>query len=195
MSDEVLVILNKIKNGKTVNESDTEKLTLNDLLKKDDNNITYLEYCCKGYLLFLNKKITKEIGKNKEALYICINNGCLFEIGEFDENILFENISENKTLVEYIFEKQIGSQIRLSNIHEHLEILDYFIRYNQSALIEKEFALKLFEEKNGVYPIDKYIKLISNGEQVVNEIVKKTIDLVPIDCLLKYCKKSLTIVF
>ena len=164
INNDTLKILNSIKNTDE-RYYDFSDITLNDLLTLDETGVTYLDYICQK-VLFIPYKIKNEIKSNKQALYICAKNNYLDWLFDIDnEDIFFEKVEEDKTLLDYIYENKVQICSFASNFKKHYEIIDYLIKYNSTQFyqISDEMAKTLFTEQNGMFPIDNYI----NNEDVV----------------------------
>ena len=81
----------------------------------------------------------------------------------------------NYSLYYYIF----------NSIKNRVEFIDYIIKYSNDSLLRNlsyELIDNLFTNKNGIYPIDKYIDN--------NIIIKMIIQKVSIEKLINYCKNK-----
>ena len=176
-------LLEDIKNGKELNLQDWNNLSLSDLLTKDENNITYLEYACKDKQLFYaNYRIKLDIYKNLEAMYICAKNNYIRWVDFFDyEDIFFEKIDGEK-LIDYIFNNNIEiGYFFFIGFKKHAEIIDYILKKDKKYLnhLSPELAESLLTKQNGTYPVDKYID--------IPEVKKFIAGSAPKESLIKYC--------
>ena len=179
-NSDTLKILNGIKNA-TERYFDFENITLNDLLTLDEVGVSYLDYACQKKL-FLPFNIKNEIKSSKQGLYICAKNNYLNWMYDIDdEDIFFEKVEEDKTLLDYIYEKQVEIFNFANFFKRRYEIIDYLIKYNSKQFyqISDEVVQTLFTEQNGMFPIDKYI----SNEKILLNVINK----VPINILLDYC--------
>ena len=179
-------ILEKIKKGIELDYSEEKQINIEDLLKTDENNITYLEYFFKNDM-YPTFKIQREISSNKKALYIMIKKNYLNKIFLFkNENIFFEKVEENKTIIDLILENNKNSLYNILNCFKNrVEIIDYMKKYkklNEVYSLSGELIEKIYTEEEGKFLIDKY----SNDK----EFVINTIEKVPIKTLIKYCHKK-----
>lgn len=175
-NNDTLKILNGIKDA-TGKIYKFDNITLNDLLTLDETGVTYLDYACQKELI-LPYKIKNEIKSSKQALYICAKNNYLYWMDDItDEDIFFEKVADEKTLLDYIYENKVDIYYNLTKFFKRrYEIIDYLIKYNKSLQhISYEIFQILFTEQNGMFPIDKY----SNNEDLINRV--------PINILLNYC--------
>lgn len=180
IDDDALQILNKIKSGET--SLDMHKLKMEHLLLSDDLGITYLEYACKGGISF-TYNLKKNIVNNKEALYICAKNNNLSWIYNIDnEDIFFEKVEDDKTLLDIILGGKLDHLSFIGLFKKNYEIIDYMIKYNNFDYwkLSKSVLLLLFTEKDGLFPISKYV----DNKKLISSIIRK----VPSDVLINYCK-------
>lgn len=183
MDEEKKQILEDIKNGKELTFYSLNTISLSDLLIKDDNNITYLEYACKNKTDFSFTLVGNEIVNDAKALYICARNNNISWIYHFDnEDVFFEECEHGKKLIEYIFENHIETSIIfISNFKKRYEIIDYVLKYKKNDLYElsDDVILLIMINQNGTYLVDKYI----NNPEMVKIIVQK----LPSKILVEYC--------
>ena len=162
-------LLNQIKNGIKKSIDLIDNITVDDLLKKDQDGISYLEYALmhKANL----SELCEEIGKSKEALYLCAkySNGVVIQYlrsSSFNEDVLFETIDDDKKIIDIIFSNYRLIRAYIAGrgddnnqlIKKHPEIVDYFIKYNITTYSLSDAALQvLCEEKNRTL-LEKYLK-------------------------------------
>lgn len=183
MDEKKKILLKEIKEGKQIDFLESLKITLSDLLNKDENNIYYLEYAIKNKSSILFN-IKNDISNNSLALYICAKNDYLKSIFSFqNEDLFFETVDNNQKLIDYIFENKIDYGFSfVSSFKKHLEIIDYLIKYqkNEFYSISDDLIIELLTERDGKYPLDDYIEI----ETIKNKVVTKA----PVVLLLNYCK-------
>ena len=178
----VLDVLEKIKNGDDVNYLDMYKINVDDLLLLDNMNVSYLEYACRRKLNF-SLGLQKKIANDKNALFICCKNNHLSWLYTLDdEDIFFEKVDGDNTLVDIILGNDVKVPFFISKIKKHYEIIDYMIKYNNFNYyqISNEILELLFTEHNGSFLIDKYI----DNKKLLSSIIGR----VPVEMLLNYCK-------
>ena len=170
-------ILDDIKNNKDVR--------LEDLLVTDKKNKSYLDYACK-YRLTFGYFLEQQILNSSYALYICARNNYLDWFTFFEnEDVFFEKIEDDKTLIEYILENNIiYNYTIIFSFKRHLEIIDCLIKYKpfDLRLLSYELLNKIFIESNNQHIIDKYLS---------NELfLKNVIPQVSVDVLIHYCQTN-----
>ena len=182
--DRIFEILNNIKNGISVGYMDMYKLSVDNLLMRDNTNTTYLEYVCKQKIT-IPINLQKELAKSKEAIYICAKNNYLTWLFTIDnEDIFFEEVENNKTLLDYIYENKVECYSLVGCFKKRYEIIDYLIKYNNQSFyqLSNEIIKLIFTEENGIYIADKYL----NNQRFLESVINK----VPINLLLNYCSKK-----
>ena len=183
MDETIKEKLQEIKFGYLVTD-----VPLKYLLLEDSEGITYLEYLLKGKPpKNLLEQTFNEIATNPKAIYICIkSNYYVFDLNIKNEDILFEKIEDDKNLIDIILKGNYPLYYYIFNsIKNRVEFIDYIIKYSNDSLLRNlsyELIDNLFTNKNGIYPIDKYIDN--------NIIIKMIIQKVSIEKLINYCKNK-----
>ena len=185
MDEKIKEKLQDIKNGYLVTD-----VPLKYLLLVDSDGIMYLEYLIKDKppRSLLNDTI-KEIEESDDpkALYICLKyNYYINNINVKNEDVLFKKVEGDKTLIDIILSGNNSLYYSIFNsIKNRVELIDYIIKYAQYSIlynISNELIDNLFTNKNGIYPIDKYINN--------NSVIQMTIQKVSIEKLINYCKNK-----
>ena len=180
----ISLVLNKIKDNNKIFYSEWNALTVNDLLSKDENNITYFEYLFKNNIEFmynLSDRCMMDLTSNIDALRIGLKYGNMEWLRYFDnEDILYEPIEDNKNTIELIFERKLR-WYRYDQLKKNMKIFDYMIKYQPYSLssLNKEIVEKLFTKVGDSYPYDKYV-----NDDNVNS---KFIICVPKELIINYC--------
>ena len=189
MNTEKEKILNDIKFNNPISYSSWDYITVDDLLSLDNNNISYLEYACLNKTPFPPPKdnnITNQILNNLNALYICAKKNYLTWIYIINnEDIFFEKIDDNQTLIEYILKNKIRlPHLFILYFKKRYEIIKYINKYCKEKLsdVTKEILAKLLTKNNNNYPLDEFIDI----PDVRILIIKKA----PKTLLLSYCKEK-----
>ena len=126
--------------------SEKHNVLYSDLLLKDENDQTFLDYIIKKKVSILDKNLLKEISKNYEMLYYMFSNN--YYIDKFDNiDILFEK-KYDKTLIELMFEKN-SFKLKIMSL---------------------EIIYRLFEKTKEEYPINKLLEI---NEDNCKELIKK----------------------
>ena len=154
-----------IKEGKTKLEGRALLvLDFDDLLKTDDDGITYLEYACRNKEKFSGYDIIgRHIVNNLNALYICAKANYFDWIVVIpNEDLFFEKLPNGYNLIDYIVKNHVKvSWMFYMNFQSNVEIVDYIVKYSKQSIgsISESIATKLFEKNDGKYLIDKYIDI------------------------------------
>ena len=187
MKKEKEKILNDIKFNNPINYSSWEYISIDDLLSLDKNGISYLEYACLNKIVFpppYDNNITNQILNNLNALYICAKNNYLSWIYIINnEDIFFEKIDDNQTLIEYIFKNKVKLPfLFILYFKKRYEIIKYIYKYCKEKLsdVTKEIIAILLTKKNGTYPLDEFIDIPDIRKIVIKKSSK--------ELLLSYCK-------
>lgn len=164
-------ILNEIKLGKPSLDSEYKRLSLTDLLSKDENGITYLEYACDNHI-GLPYNLEHEICKNPLAIYLCIKKkytNYLFYIN--DENLLLTKVNDNETLIEYTIKNCDSIYSIVKVFKENYIIIDYIMQYcpNNAYCLSSDIITKLFKNPEGIQYIEKY----KNNDDFVRNVFQK----------------------
>lgn len=127
-------LINLFKSNSTVKI--TKALTLNDLLYKDENSITLLEYMIMNdyeyhYTLVTGLRESIEAIKiickyNKEDLLLGINT-----------STFLSNIDENQTLIEYLIDTKKIDNMKISSFKFDIKLMEIFQNKNRLDLISK----------------------------------------------------------
>ena len=155
------------KNEKVFIEQDNIKLA--DLLKCDDNNITYLERLIDQEKTDIQssiiKKVTNEMYNNFQALCIYFKN-CktvldmsVFNPEKINEDLLFKNVDSDKILLDYVKKKIFYLPSMINSVNNHTEIIDWIINKSYDGLLlnlNSNIIKKLFQNDGNGYLMDKY---------------------------------------
>lgn len=164
--------------------SKTDGLTINDLLCKVEEDKTLLDLLCESNADY-DDNLYSLIINNIEALLICVKHNRFdwcWHIDSSNEDILFENVDNGKTLLDIIFAKNTQFIFFVSDIKKHPEIIEYIIKYNKYELvssISEEICELLFQEHNGMILVDRYI--------FNEEIMKHVANMASLEAILNYC--------
>ena len=171
-------LLEQIKSGSLHAISIFSGLSCEDLLKKDEQGITYFEYALMNDII-LPYSLEDELANNKDNLLLFIKYNHIPQ--EINEDILFSDVDNNKKIIDLIFEKNKYNYLWISQIENHHEIFDYLNKYDISSFqLSFKMIEDLFENNNGSFLIDKYL----NKPNFILNIIRDA----PISVVNEYCK-------
>ncbi len=153
----------------------------NEIIEKDiyvDNfldpigEMTLLEYALKNNIDISDFEYI--LGGNLEAIPILIkyNRDKSVIENNISEKLLYEDIEENKKLIDFLIEKKRFSIIK-SISKKDLRIMDYCVKYNCFSIINDNIFEELLVERNGKFLAEKYLSndkfTLSLAEYIVDD--------------------------
>lgn len=160
MTERLQTILKELDSG-TRDSLYNEIFSVEELLSKDDNGVTFLEIIFKKGLS-LNRLTKENIKHNIEIAYIYCENDQFIDFFELSEEDLFKEIN-GKTYFEYFMQKSILlPKQMISVVEKHFEIIDiigndFFGRGGLYRINPKLIELITTKNSEGTYLIEKYI--------------------------------------
>lgn len=182
MSNKLKKLLEEIKTGKRKYIFDI-KLTVEDLLTKDESGVYFVEHLLKNKISLYS--MMDKIKNNIEiACIFCQNDESLYSF-EFDEKTLFSDVN-GITFLEYVLEQGKLTSQMVGAIKNRKEIIDILISYNKEYMLDNtnpEVVRKLMEKnEDNTYELEKYI----NNKMVVRKIIPLVND---VNKLIELCER------